>query len=113
MKFKTAAIAAVALLAVASAAPAKAEPAAGLTVTCPLTGPGIVACVAAGVVLHELGQINNGKEGFGRNGEIMKILRKPAGGQNSEARKAGRFLDPGNRKGLFGGPNSVFRKPLG
>jgi hypothetical protein len=57
---------------------ARAEPAAGVTATCPLTGTGIVVCGMVGIALHELVQIANGKEGFGPNGEIVQILRPSA-----------------------------------
>ena len=49
----------------------------------------------------------------GDNSELRKLANAVAGGENSEVRKALRFLDPGNTKGIFGGSNSVFRKPFG
>jgi hypothetical protein len=49
----------------------------------------------------------------GPNSELRKLANAIAGGENSEVRKTLRFLDPGNRDGIFGGPNSVFRKPFG
>lgn len=49
----------------------------------------------------------------GPNSELRKLANTIAGGENGEVRKTLRFLDPGNTKGLFGGSNSVFRKPFG
>ena len=106
----------------------RAEPAAGVTAQCPLTGPGIVVCGTAGVLLHELVQMANGKDGFGPNGEIMKILAVPvkivdgnvkaAAGESGEIDKilratTGVSIRDINKYGIFGGPNFVFRKPFG
>jgi hypothetical protein len=55
---------------------AKANPGVGIAAVCPLTGPGVAACVAGGTVLHEGVQALNGKEAFGRNGEGAKAARK-------------------------------------
>jgi hypothetical protein len=49
----------------------------------------------------------------GDNSELRKLANAIAGGESSEVRKTLRFLDPGNTKGIFGGPNSFFRKPFG
>lgn len=106
---------------------ARAEPAAAVTATCPLTGPEIVACGTVGVVLYELVQMANGKEGFGPNGEIMKVLAVPvkivdgnikgAAGESGEIAKVLRGVTGISirdmKYGIFGGPNSVFRKPFG
>jgi hypothetical protein len=107
---------------------AKAEPVAGITVVCPATGPGFVACAAIGTGLHELVQIANGKEGFGPNGEIMKLLAIPvkivdgnilaASRERGEIDKVIRAITgisvrDINEYGFFGGPNSIFRKPFG
>jgi hypothetical protein len=100
----------------------------GVVVECAPTGPGIVICTGAALVLHELVQIGNGKEGFGPNGEVMKILAAPvkivdgnfkaASGESGELDKVlrastGISVRDINRYGIFGGPNSVFRKPFG
>ncbi|MBI2740785.1 MAG: hypothetical protein HYX38_30150 [Rhodospirillales bacterium] len=49
----------------------------------------------------------------GENSELRKLANTAAGGENSEVRKGLRFMDPGNPKGILGGPNSFFRKPFG
>jgi hypothetical protein len=108
---------------------AQAEPAGGIiTVVCPATGPGIAVCAVVGTGLYELVQIANGKEGFGPNGEIMKVLAVPvkivdgniraASGERGEIDKViravtGISVRDINKYGIFGGPNSVFRKPFG
>ena len=107
---------------------AHAEPAAGVTATCPLTGPGVVVCGTIGVVLHELVQMANGKAGFGPNGEIVRVLGAPmkivdgnikaAAGESGELAKVlrgttGISIRDIEKYGIFGGPNSVFRKPFG
>jgi hypothetical protein len=107
---------------------ARADEAIGVTATCPATGPGVVVCGTVGVVLHELVQIANGKDGFGPNGEIMKVLAAPVkivdGNVRAAARERGEIakalrattgisIEDIRKYGLFGGPNSVFRKPFG
>ncbi len=113
---------------------ARADGAAGITATCPATGPGIVVCGTIGVVLHELVQIGNGKDSFGPNGEIMKALTAPvkiidgnikgAERESGELAKALRISTGISVRaieenggvfggGLSGGPNSFFRKNLG
>ncbi|WP_354125620.1 hypothetical protein [Bradyrhizobium sp. LB8.2] len=104
------------------------EVVAGVAATCPATGPGFVICGTAGVLLHELVQLANGNEGFGPNGEVMKILAAPvkivdgnikaASGESGELDKliratTGISVRDINRYGIFGGNNSVFRKPFG
>jgi hypothetical protein len=49
----------------------------------------------------------------GENSELRKLANAIAGGENSEMGKGLKFFDPGNRGGIFGGDNSVFRKPFG
>jgi|SRR5882724_5338386 len=121
--------AAMAGLVLVSGAPAHAEPVTGasITIVCPYTGPGIAACVSAGVVLHELVQIGNGKRGFGPNGEVMKVLAAPVkivGGniKGSERehgviakvlRVGGISVKDIKHYGIWGGHNSFFRKPFG
>jgi hypothetical protein len=110
------------------AAPARAEPASFVTATCPLTGPGIVICGTVGVTLHELVQLANGKDGFGPNGEIMKVLAVPVkivdGNIKGAVRESGEVakvlrattgisIRDIEQYGVFGGPNSFFRKPFG
>lgn len=100
----------------------------GVVAKCPATGPGIAVCGAAAVVLHELVQMANGKQGFGPNGELMKILAVPVkivdGNVKGAERESGELakvlrgatgisVRDIEKYGLFGGPNSVFRKPLG
>jgi len=107
---------------------ARAEGAIGVEATCPATGPGVVVCGTIGVVLHELVQMANGKDGFGPNGEIMKVLAAPVkivdGNVRAAARERGEIakvlrattgisVEDIGRYGLFGGPNSIFRKPFG
>jgi hypothetical protein len=120
----------IALLVLASSAAisqAHAEPAAIIKVTCTTTGPGIVACVSIGAVLHELVKLGNGEEAFGRNGEIAKALAVPvkimdgnlqaAKRESGDLDKALRVIGPSVRDikkhGIRGGRNSVFRKPFG
>lgn len=106
----------------------RAEPVVSITAVCPLTGPGIVVCGTVGVTLHELVQLANGKDGFGKNGEIMKLLAAPvtivdgnikgAAGESGEIAKVlrgatGISVRDIDKYGVFGGPNSFFRKPLG
>lgn len=107
---------------------AKAEPAVGVAMVCPYTGPGIAICAAAGTALHEFVQMANGKKGFGPNGEIMKVVRIPVGivdgnvkGATRESGELAKVLRGTigisirdiERHGVFGGSNSVFRKPFG
>ena len=111
-------------------ATAKAEPvgAVGVEVVCPATGPGIAVCAPIGLVLHELVKAANGKDAFGPNGEVMKILGAPVGVVHENIKGAERergeldkvlkgttgiSVKDIKKHGLFGGPNSVFRKPFG
>jgi hypothetical protein len=82
----------IALLAL-SGIDARADGAVGVTATCPATGPGIVVCGTVGVLLHEIVQIANGKDGFGPNGEIMKVLAAPVKPRMSAGRLR-RFCAP-------------------
>jgi hypothetical protein len=122
-----AAAAGIGMLAATASVPARAETVA-ITATCPATGPGIVVCGTAAIVMHELVQMANGKQAFGPNGEVMKILAAPvkivdgnikaASGESGELDKVlrattGISVRDINRYGIFGGPNSVFRKPFG
>jgi hypothetical protein len=80
------------------------------------------------VALHELVQMANGKQGFGENGELMKVANAPVKIVQNNARAAKR--ERGEiakalratagvserdirRHGIFGGSKSFFRKPLG
>jgi hypothetical protein len=93
-----------------------------------LEGPGVAICVGVGTLMHELVQAANGKQAFGPNGDIMKILcasvkmfeanAKGAERESGEFDKVLRFATGISVKdireyGLFGGPNSFFRKPFG
>jgi hypothetical protein len=117
----------IALLAL-SGIDARADGAVGVTATCPATGPGIVVCGTVGVLLHEIVQIANGKDGFGPNGEIMKVLAAPVkivdGNVRATAHERGEIakvlrattgisVEDIRKYGVFGGPNSIFRKPFG
>ncbi|MDO9443544.1 MAG: hypothetical protein Q7T73_21900 [Beijerinckiaceae bacterium] len=55
------------------------------------------------------------KNGFlgGENSELRKLANAAAGGETGEVRKALRFMDPSNTKGILGGGGSFFRKPFG
>ncbi len=106
-----------------------AEPAGvAVTATCPATGPGFVVCGAAGVLLHEFTQMANGKEGFGPNGELMRIVAAPVkiadGNIRAASRERGEIAkvvrgvsgiswEDIRKHGVFGGENSIFRKPFG
>jgi hypothetical protein len=100
----------------------------GITATCPITGPGILICATAGLGLHELYKALNGQDAFGTNGEVMKALAAPVhivdanirgsereSGELSKVLKSvtgisARDID---HFGLWGGSNSIFRKPFG
>lgn len=119
----------VAGLAASVAVPANAqEVSGGVVAECPLTGPGVAVCGTAAVVLHELVEMANGKQGFGPNGEIMKIIAAPVkivdGNVKAAARESGEVakvvrgvtgisIRDIEKYGLAGGPNSVLRKPFG
>lgn len=109
---------------------ANAEPvgAVGVEMICPATGPGAAVCVPAAVVLHELVKLLNGEDAFGPNGEVMKVFAAPIeiidGNIKGAERESGAIdkalrattgisLKDIERYGLFGGPNSIFRKPFG
>lgn len=107
---------------------AKAEPAAGLAIVCPLTGPGVAACATVGVLLHEAVVAGNGQDAFGESGEVMRLLAAPVRIVGANIDAAGRESGVGaqilrsglgisvrdiNQYGLWGGPNSIFRKPFG
>ncbi|MDW9689398.1 hypothetical protein GOB50_31070 [Sinorhizobium meliloti] len=107
---------------------ARAGSAVGVTASCPSTGPGVVVCGTIGTILHELVQIGNGKDGFGPNGEIAKILAAPLkivdGNIKGASRESGEIdkllrassgisIRDIKKYGIFGGPNSIFRKPFG
>ncbi|MBI2740784.1 MAG: hypothetical protein HYX38_30145 [Rhodospirillales bacterium] len=83
------------------------------------------ACAGTGVILHELFVADRP---FGPNGELIKLLVAPVkimdGNIKAAAREAGAVdqavraslgISVGDikRYGLFGGPNSIFRKPFG
>ena len=100
----------------------------GVVAQCPATGPGILICGTAAVVLHELVQMANGKQGFGPNGEIMRALAVPVkiadGNVKGASRESGELdkvvravtgisVKDIRQYGIWGGPNSFFRKPLG
>ena len=128
--FKKSIAASIAALALGSAsASLHAEPlAANLTVTCPATGPGIAACAGIGILLNEFTNLANGKEAFGPNGEVRKIVEAPISIISGNLRAADRESGEINKlvrgvfgismkdiaaDGIWGGPNSVFRKPFG
>lgn len=100
----------------------------GVEVVCPATGAGAAICIPVGMTLHEIVQLLNGNDGFGPNGEVMKLLMVPvnivdgniqaAEGESGEIAKVlrattGISIRDIEKYGLAGGPNSVLRKPLG
>ena len=93
-----------------------------------LRAAGAVVCVPVGLTLHELVKLLNGEDAFGPNGEVMKILGAPVdivdanikgaereSGEIDKVLKAttGISVKDIKKHGVFGGPNSVFRKPFG
>jgi hypothetical protein len=89
---------------------------------CSASGPAAAACAGVGLILHELAK---GGEGFGPNGEIMKVLRAPVEtiGANAQAAqresgdiaKAARTISGISiadieNYGIVGGPNSELNK---
>ena len=105
---------------------AKAEP--GTVTICTASGPMIPACAAVGVIAHEIVQALKGKEAFGPNGEIMKVFAAPVkivdGNIKGAERESGEIakifrattgisVRDINDYGIWGGPNSIFRKPFG
>jgi len=117
--------AALGLVTLAYVAPAQAE---GTVVICQAAlsaPPAAVVCAGVGVLLHEF--IISDKP-FGPNGELMKIAVAPV--KIVSGNIAGTALESGElakalrgitgvsvhdieRHGIFGGPNSIFRKPFG
>jgi hypothetical protein len=111
--------------AIATNAPAaKAEPAVGIAVSAPLTP----VTFAAAAVLTVLANEAFAKKPFGENGEIMKALAVPVkiidGNVKASERESGEIAKVLRATtgisvrdielyGVFGGPNSVFRKPFG
>lgn len=108
---------------------AHAEPvSAEIVITCAETGPGIAICATAGLLLHEIVQILNGHDGFGPHGAVMQLLSAPieivgdnfaaASDESGAIAQLVRALlgiswADIEKYGLFGGPNSIFRKPFG
>jgi hypothetical protein len=95
-----------------------------VAVTCTATGPGVAACAAAGVVLHEVTKALNGQDAFGPNGEIRKALNIPIGNIRAASQESGEIakvirattgisIMDIQKYGLLGGENSFFRKNLG
>jgi hypothetical protein len=99
----------------------------GAVAECPATGPGVAVCAAATLLLHEFVQMANGKQGFGPNGEIMKVLVAPVkivdGNIKGSERESGELdkvirlfgisVKDIRENDIWGGPNSFFRKPFG
>jgi hypothetical protein len=82
-------------------------------------------CAGVAVILHE---VFVAKHPFGPNGEIMRVLGSPITivdgnikGANRESGELAKVLRGTigisvrdiERYGIFGGPNSIFRKPFG
>jgi hypothetical protein len=82
-------------------------------------------CATVGVLVHELFVADRP---FGPNGELMKVLLTPVHivdgnikGANRESGELAKVLRGVtgisildiDRHGIFGGPNSIFRKPFG
>lgn len=113
------------LAALTFSAPARADE---TIVTCEVVlevPPAALACAGIGVLMHELFVA---ERPFGPNGEIMKVIMAPgnivvnnikaAGRESGELAKAlraalGISIGDIERYGIFGGPNSIFRKPFG
>ena len=87
--------------------------------------PAALACAGIGVVAHEL---LIAERPFGPNGALMRVLLVPVnivdGNIKAAARESGEVakvlrgvtgisVRDIERHGIFGGPNSVFRKPFG
>jgi hypothetical protein len=103
---------------------AAAQPAGTVVIMeCSASGVAAGGCVAVGVLLHEL----NKEDGFGPNGEVMKVLRAPvemiaanvpgAKHERGEGAKILRVLTGVSladieKYGLQGGPNSEVSKLL-
>jgi len=117
----------IALLAAAvamSAPAAKAEPVIGVAVSAPLTPVTLGAAAVVTVLANEA----FAERPFGENGEILKVLAVPVkiidGNVKGAERESGEIakvvrattgisVRDIERYGIFGGPNSVFRKPFG
>ena len=107
-----------------AASPVRAEPAIGVAVVAPITPVTLGAAAVVTVLANEA----FAKRPFGPNGEIMKIIAVPvkvidgnvtaAAGESGELAKVlrgvtGISIRDIEQYGVFGGPNSVFRKPFG
>jgi hypothetical protein len=105
---------------------AKAEP--GTVTICTASGPMIPVCATVGVLALEVVQALNDKQAFAPNGEIMKVLAAPvkivASNVKGAERESGEIakilratigisIRDINDYGIWGGPNSIFRKPFG
>jgi hypothetical protein len=103
---------------------AKAEPVIGVAVSAPLTPVTLGAAAVVTVLANEA----FAKKPFGENGEIMKVLAVPVkimdGNVKGSERESGEIakvlgattgasVRDIERYGIFGGPNSIFRKPFG
>lgn len=101
-----------------------AEPVIGVTISAPLTPATLGVAAVVSLVANEA----FAERPFGPDGEVMKILAAPvkilsgnvraAENENGELAKilratTGISARDMARFGFFGGPNSVFRKPLG
>ncbi|WP_157626454.1 hypothetical protein [Rhizobium leguminosarum] len=117
--------AALSLAALVYAAPARADSTVVVCEAALAAPPSVIACAGVGVLLHEF--ILSDRP-FGPNGELRKIILAPVnivdGNFKGAYRESGEFAkvlrvvigisaqDIG-RYGIFGGPNSIFRKPFG
>lgn len=87
--------------------------------------PAALACAGIGVLIHELFVAEHP---FGPNGELMKVLMAPGniivGNIKATRRESGELarvlratsgisIRDIERHGIFGGRNSIFRKPFG
>jgi hypothetical protein len=112
-------------LALALSAPARASETIVICEASLEAPPVAAACAGIGVLVHELFVA---ERPFGPNGELMKVLMAPgniivgnikaAGRESGELAKAlrgtsGISIRDIERYGIFGGPNSIFRKPFG
>jgi hypothetical protein len=102
----------------------KAEPVIGVSVSAPLTPVTLGAAAVVTVLANEA----FAEKPFGKNGELAKLLAAPVriidGNVKASVHESGELakvlratsgisIRDIERYGIFGGPNSIFRKPFG
>jgi hypothetical protein len=126
LKLKTiGATAGVCVAALAVSAPARADETVVICEESLEAPPAAVACAGLGVIVHELFVA---ERPFGPNGALMQVLMAPGNiivGNIEAARQesgelakvlrtiSGISIRDIERHGIFGGPNSILRKPFG